>query len=427
MEARKRLRELVDAKEILVLPGAYDALSARLAEAAGFPCVYMTGYGQSASKLGAPDVGLMTMSEMVERAKDMCAAVSVPVICDGDTGFGNVVNLVRTVREYERAGAAAIQLEDQTTPKKCGHMLGRQVVDAEEMVNKIRAAAAARQDPDFLIIARTDARTNHGVEEAIRRARLYEQAGADIIFVESLESVEEMRMVNETIAKPTIANMVETGRTPLLTAAQLQEIGYDKESGVYLFLNNIGQNLFMGFVICLLCLIHVDGEPIAEIGDVFKNGTNWQIIFAVGSVIAIGGAMAADVCGVATWLLSIFQGIFGGMSIVTVVIIVCVLSCLITQFFSNSATAILFLTALAPLAVVLYQEGINVSVFPALIGTGTLTACLLPSGSGQSAIMLSTDIFADDGQQWALSKGIVVLVAVTLAIVASGIISILVL
>ena len=169
MEARKRLRELVDAKEILVLPGAYDALSARLAEAAGFPCVYMTGYGQSASKLGAPDVGLMTMSEMVERAKDMCAAVSVPVICDGDTGFGNVVNLVRTVREYERAGAAAIQLEDQTTPKKCGHMLGRQVVDAEEMVNKIRAAAAARQDPDFLIIARTDARTNHGVEEAIRR------------------------------------------------------------------------------------------------------------------------------------------------------------------------------------------------------------------------------------------------------------------
>lgn len=199
------------------------------------------------------------------------------------------------------------------------------------------------------------------------------------------------------------------------------------ESGVYLFLNNIGQNLFMGFVICLLCLIHVDGEPIAEIGDVFKNGTNWQIIFAVGSVIAIGGAMAADVCGVATWLLSIFQGIFGGMSIVTVVIIVCVLSCLITQFFSNSATAILFLTALAPLAVVLYQEGINVSVFPALIGTGTLTACLLPSGSGQSAIMLSTDIFADDGQQWALSKGIVVLVAVTLAIVASGVISILVL
>ena len=183
---RAKFRELVESREILVMPGAYDALSAKLIEASGFDVVYMTGYGQSASKLGAPDVGLMTMSEMAERAKDMCAAVSVPVICDGDTGFGNVVNLVRTVREYERAGAAAIQLEDQTMPKKCGHMLGRQVVDAEEMVNKIRAAVAARQDPDFLIIARTDVRTNHGVEEAIRRARLYEQAGADIIFVESL-------------------------------------------------------------------------------------------------------------------------------------------------------------------------------------------------------------------------------------------------
>lgn len=200
-----------------------------------------------------------------------------------------------------------------------------------------------------------------------------------------------------------------------------------EESGIYSFLNNIGQTLFMGFVICLLCIIQVDGEPIAEVGDVFKNGTSWQIIFAVGSVLAIGGALAADACGVASWLLSIFQGVFGGMSIVTVVIIVCLLSCIITQFFSNSATAILFLTALAPLAVVLYQDGINVSVLPALIGTGTLTACLLPSGSGQSAIMLGTDIFADDGQQWALSKGVIIMVAITLAVVVSGIISILVL
>lgn len=227
MEARKRLRELVDAREILVLPGAYDALSARLAEAAGFPCVYMTGYGQSASKLGAPDVGLMTMSEMVERSKDMCAAVSVPVICDGDTGFGNVVNLVRTVREYERAGAAAIQLEDQTMPKKCGHMLGRDVIDAQEMVMKLKAAIAARTDPDFLIIARTDARTRYGIDEAIRRGRLYAEAGADVVFVESVESVEEMCRVNEEIPTRTIVNMVETGRTPLLTARELQDIGYD--------------------------------------------------------------------------------------------------------------------------------------------------------------------------------------------------------
>ena len=223
---RKKFRALVESKEILVMPGAYDALSAKLIEETGFNVVYMTGYGQSASKLGAPDVGLMTMSEMAERVKDICAAVSVPVICDGDTGFGNVVNVVRTVREYERAGAAGIQLEDQTMPKKCGHMLGRQVVDAEEMVNKIRAAAAARQDPDFLIIARTDARTNHGVDEAIRRAKLYEQAGADILFVESLESAEEMRMVNEAVSKPTMANMVEGGRSPYLTVQQLQELGY---------------------------------------------------------------------------------------------------------------------------------------------------------------------------------------------------------
>lgn len=223
---RAKFRQLVESPEILVMPGAYDALSAKLVEASGFPVAYMTGYGQSASKLGAPDVGLMTMSEMAERAKDMCAAVSIPVICDGDTGFGNVVNLVRTVREYERAGAAAIQIEDQRMPKKCGHMLGRQVVDAQEMVSKIRAACAARHDPDFLIIARTDARTNHGVEEAIRRAKLYEQAGADIIFVESLESAEEMRLVNQAVTKPTIANMVEGGRSPYLSAGELQALGY---------------------------------------------------------------------------------------------------------------------------------------------------------------------------------------------------------
>lgn len=227
MEARKRLRQLVDAKEILVLPGAYDALSARLAEAAGFPCVYMTGYGQSASKLGQPDVGLMTMSEMAERAADMVMAVNVPVICDADTGFGNNVNVVRTIREYERAGVAAIQLEDQTMPKKCGHMLGRDVIDAQEMVMKLKAAIAARTDPDFLIIARTDARTRYGIDEAIRRGKLYAEAGADVVFVESVEGVEEMRRVNEEIPARTIANMVETGRTPLLTAAELQELGYD--------------------------------------------------------------------------------------------------------------------------------------------------------------------------------------------------------
>lgn len=197
-----------------------------------------------------------------------------------------------------------------------------------------------------------------------------------------------------------------------------------KETGVYSLLNGVGQYLFMGGVICLLCLIKVDGEPIAEINDVFKNGTNWQIIFAVGAVLAIGGAMASDDCGVATWLLSIFEKILGNMNIVMIIVIVGLLSCIITQFFSNSATAILFLTALAPLAVVLYQAGINVSVLPALIGTGTLTACLLPSGSGQSAIMIGTDIFDDNGQKWILSKGLIVLAAVVIAIILGSVISV---
>lgn len=226
MVLRKRLRKLVEAEEILILPGAYDALSAKLVQAAGFRAVYLTGYGQSASKLGEPDVGLMCMSEMAERTRDIAMAVDIPVACDADTGFGGPVNVIRTVREYKRAGAAAIQLEDQTMPKKCGHMLGRQVVPAEEMAEKIRAAAAARGDPDFLIIARTDARTEHGIDEAIRRGRLYEEAGADIIFIESLETVDEMKRVNREIRKPTIANMVEGGRTPFLPARELQEIGY---------------------------------------------------------------------------------------------------------------------------------------------------------------------------------------------------------
>ena len=227
MEQRKRLRALVEAPEILVLPGAYDALSAKIMEQAGFNGVYFTGYGQSASCLGMPDVGLLTMTEMAARAARTAAALTVPLVCDGDTDFGNAVNVVRTVREYERAGAAAIQLEDQTFPKKCGHMTGRQVIPAEEMAEKIRAAAAARQDPDFLIIARTDTRTTLGVEEAIRRARLYAEAGADLLFVESLESAEEMREVNRRLPLPTVANMVEGGRTPMFTNAKLSEFGYN--------------------------------------------------------------------------------------------------------------------------------------------------------------------------------------------------------
>lgn len=227
MNKGKVLRELLEAKEILVTPGAHDVLTAKIIEKAGFKAVYMTGYGQAASDLGSADVGLMTMTEMLARANNFASAVDIPVIADGDTGFGNAINVMRTVRQYEMAGVAAIQLEDQVAPKKCGHMAGRQVIPMDEMVGKIRAAVEARQNPDFMIIARTDARTIHGIDEAIQRAKAYERAGADIIFVESPESVEEMKKITASFKVPVIANMVEGGRTPLLPARELEKLGYD--------------------------------------------------------------------------------------------------------------------------------------------------------------------------------------------------------
>lgn len=227
MNKGKVLRSLLAAKEILVAPGAHDVLTAKIIEKAGFQAVYMTGYGQAASHLGTADVGLMTMSEMLTRANNFASAVNIPVIADGDTGFGNAINVMRTVRQYEMAGVAAIQLEDQVAPKKCGHMTGRQVIPVDEMVGKIRAAVEARQNPDFVIIARTDARTIHGIDEAIHRAKAYEEAGADIIFVESPESVEEMKRITSGFNVPVLANMVEGGRTPLLSARELEDLGYD--------------------------------------------------------------------------------------------------------------------------------------------------------------------------------------------------------
>ena len=221
------LRQLLNDKEILVAPGAHDALTARVVENSGFKAVYMTGYGQAASALGRPDIGLLSMTEMLDRARKMVSSVEIPVIADADTGFGNAITVMRTVEEYEAAGVAGIQLEDQVAPKRCGHMLGRKVISMEEMVGKIEAAKFARKDEDFVIIARTDARTIHGMDEAMRRAKAYEAAGADVIFVESVESEEEMRRVNEEIKVVTLANMVEGGRTPLLKNDELEAIGYD--------------------------------------------------------------------------------------------------------------------------------------------------------------------------------------------------------
>ena len=225
MRTTTQLRNLLEADELIVAPGAADALVARIIEQTGFPALYLTGAGVAYTSVG-PDLGLLGMSEMVSRLEYICEAVSIPVIADGDTGYGNALNVIRTVRAYEKAGAAAIQLEDQVMPKKCGHLAGKQLIEASEMVNKIKSAVDARKDRDFVIVARTDARAVLGLERAIERAQLYREAGADVIFVEAPESVEEMRQLNSKIQAPTLANMVEGGKTPLLPNRELKEIGY---------------------------------------------------------------------------------------------------------------------------------------------------------------------------------------------------------
>lgn len=212
--------------KIVAAPGAYDALSALLIEQAGFEAIYMTGNGQAASMLGLPDVGLITLTEMAERVRCLRAVTTVPLIADADVGYGSMIMVRRTMRELEAAGASAVQFEDQASPKKCGHEPGRKVVPIEEMEQRLRAAVDGRLNPETLIVARTDARTNHGLVEAIRRGRAYAKAGADVIFVESPESETELREIASSISAPTLANMVETGRTPYLTTRRLGELGF---------------------------------------------------------------------------------------------------------------------------------------------------------------------------------------------------------
>lgn len=211
---------------LVIAPGVYDMVSLRLADSLGFEALYMTGFGTVASHLGLPDAGLATYSDMVGRVQAMAGMARTPLIADGDTGYGGLLNVQHTVRGYEAAGAACIQLEDQEFPKKCGHTPGRRVVPMEDMVRKIRVAAEARRSSDFLIIARTDARTTLGLSEALRRAEAYARAGADILFVESPESEEEMRTIGRSFDLPLLANMVEGGRTPVLSQADLESIGY---------------------------------------------------------------------------------------------------------------------------------------------------------------------------------------------------------
>ncbi len=223
---RRRFRELLQGAKVLIAPGAYDALSARLVEQAGFDVCYMTGSGVANSQLGQPDLGLTSMTEMAAQAARMCSAMGLPLIADADTGYGGVLNVRRTVQEYERAGVAALHIEDQVFPKRCGHFAGKAVISQEEMVGKIRAALAARMDPDLVIIARTDSRAVEGFEAALRRAHAYEEAGADALFVEAPQSVEEIRIIASSFRVPLVANMVEGGATPLLSDGELEALGF---------------------------------------------------------------------------------------------------------------------------------------------------------------------------------------------------------
>ena len=228
MRVTTRLRQLLSGPDLIVAPGAYDALSARLIAQAGFPAVYMTGFGTAASVLGQPDVGLLTMSEMVSRAGALAAVTGdIPLIADADTGYGNPINVRRTIQEYERAGVAAIHIEDQVWPKKCGHMEGKQVIPQDEMVQKIRAAVDARSDPDFVIIARTDANAVTGFDDALRRAQAYRAAGADAIFFEAPRSLDELNAITQAFAgTPLLYNWAESGKTPLLPLDDIHRLGF---------------------------------------------------------------------------------------------------------------------------------------------------------------------------------------------------------
>ena len=221
------LRRLIQDNEILIVPGAYDALSAKMIELAGFKVMLMGGYSIAASRLAEPDVGYLSMTEMVNALKVIIDAVELPVIADGDTGYGNPLGVIRTVQEYEKAGAAAIIFEDQVFPKRCGHMQGKEVIPAPEHVQKIRAARQARQSDALLIVARTDARGVLGLSAAIERGKLYLEAGADALFIEAPQSIEELQSIGRAFPDTIlIANMVEGGRTPCLTAGELKQLGF---------------------------------------------------------------------------------------------------------------------------------------------------------------------------------------------------------
>lgn len=224
--ATANFRKLLSQPGIIVAPGAYDCLTATIIQQTGFPAVYMTGAGTSVARLGYPDLALATMSEMLGNASDIASVLDVPVIADADTGYGGILNVQRTVRQYERSGVAAIHIEDQEFPKRCGHLDGKRVIPVEDMVQKIRAAVDARTDPDFTIIVRTDALAVTGWDDSMRRCEAYVKAGADVLFVEALRTAEEAERANKSLDVPLLYNYVETGKSPLIPASELEKLGF---------------------------------------------------------------------------------------------------------------------------------------------------------------------------------------------------------
>jgi carboxyvinyl-carboxyphosphonate phosphorylmutase len=226
MTATARLRQLLTQPGIIVAPGAYDCLTATIIQQAGFPAVYMTGAGTSVARLGYPDLALATMTEMVSNAAAIVEAVDVPVIADADTGYGGILNVQRTIRRYQQAGVAAVHIEDQEFPKRCGHLDGKTVIPVADMVRKVRAAVEARTDPDFVLIVRTDALAVTGWDDTMRRCQEYVKAGADMLFVEALRTPEEAEAVVRNFGVPLVYNFVETGKSPLIPAPELERLGF---------------------------------------------------------------------------------------------------------------------------------------------------------------------------------------------------------
>lgn len=227
MNKTSLLKQYILEEEILVMPGAHDALCARIIEQTGFKALTMGGYSSSAALLGQPDVSFLTMTEMADNYRRVADCVDIPLFVDGDTGFGGTLNVCRTVREMERTGAAGMFIEDQVFPKRCGHMDGKDVIPADEMIGKVKAAVDARKDDDFIIMARTDALAVNGLEDAIERGNRYHEAGADLIFIEAPLTVDQMALITSQVEGPTLANNIEGGKSPLLSTAELQKIGYN--------------------------------------------------------------------------------------------------------------------------------------------------------------------------------------------------------